>query len=136
MAGALLLLVTPLSHWAWFLAYVGASVVRGLTGFGLAIVMVPLIGIIIAPQQAVLVGILSSLMMAPLGYATSRKRVDPAVMRPLLIATDDSPMWCRDQIVENHTGAMLWCMELELRLLQIDDWFRDAGGIEDRKSVV
>lgn len=24
------LLVTPLSHWAWFLAYVGASVVRGL----------------------------------------------------------------------------------------------------------
>jgi len=25
-----LLLVTPLSHWAWFLAYVGAAVVRGL----------------------------------------------------------------------------------------------------------
>ncbi len=24
------LLVTPLSHWAWFLAYVGASVIRGL----------------------------------------------------------------------------------------------------------
>ena len=24
------LLVSPLSHWAWFLAYVGASVVRGL----------------------------------------------------------------------------------------------------------
>ena len=24
------LLVTPLSHWAWFLAYVGASVVRGV----------------------------------------------------------------------------------------------------------
>ena len=26
------LLVTPLSHWAWFLAYVGASVVRGAGG--------------------------------------------------------------------------------------------------------
>lgn len=52
------------------------------------------------------------------------------LLGPLLIATDDSPMWCRDQIVENHTGAMLWCMELELRLLQIDDWFRDAGGID------
>jgi len=25
------LLVTPLSHWAWFVAYVGASMVRGLT---------------------------------------------------------------------------------------------------------
>ena len=26
------LLVTPLSHWAWFIAYVGASMVRGLSG--------------------------------------------------------------------------------------------------------
>ncbi len=29
------LLVTPLSHWAWYVAYVGASIVRGLAvGFG------------------------------------------------------------------------------------------------------
>ncbi len=35
------LLVTPLSHWAWFAAYVGAAVVRGLTvGFGVWIVTV------------------------------------------------------------------------------------------------
>ena len=34
-----LLLVTPLSHWAWFLAYVGASVVRGLAvGCGVLLV--------------------------------------------------------------------------------------------------
>ncbi len=34
-----LLLVTPLSHWAWFLAYVGASVVRGLVvGVGVLVV--------------------------------------------------------------------------------------------------
>jgi len=33
------LLVTPLSHWAWFLAYVGASVVRGLAvGTGVLLV--------------------------------------------------------------------------------------------------
>jgi len=33
------LLVTPLSHWAWFVAYVGASVVRGLVvGCGVLIV--------------------------------------------------------------------------------------------------
>ena len=79
--------MTPVQVLLIWTAVLFASLVRGLTGFGLAIVMVPLIGIIIAPQQAVLVGILSSLMMAPLGYATSRKRVDPAVMRPLLIAT-------------------------------------------------
>ena len=35
------LLVTPLSHWTWFLAYVGASVVRGLAvGTGVFIVTV------------------------------------------------------------------------------------------------
>lgn len=70
-----------------WVAVLFAAVVRGLTGFGLAIVMVPLLGIIIAPQQAVLVGILSSLMMAPLGYIASRRKVDPQVMRPLLIAS-------------------------------------------------
>jgi ABC-2 type transport system permease protein len=36
-----LLLVTPLSHWAWFLAYVGAAVVRGLAvGAGVLLVTV------------------------------------------------------------------------------------------------
>ena len=35
------LLVTPLSHWAWFAAYVGASVVRGLVvGVGVFLVTV------------------------------------------------------------------------------------------------
>ena len=35
------LLVTPLSHWAWFAAYVGASMVRGLTvGSGVFLVTV------------------------------------------------------------------------------------------------
>ena len=35
------LLVTPLSHWAWFVAYVGASVLRGLVvGLGVFLVTV------------------------------------------------------------------------------------------------
>ncbi len=35
------LLVTPLSHWAWFVAYVGASIVRGLVvGLGVLLVTV------------------------------------------------------------------------------------------------
>jgi ABC-2 type transport system permease protein len=35
------LLVSPLSHWAWFVAYVGASVVRGLcVGLGVFLVTV------------------------------------------------------------------------------------------------
>ena len=43
-----LLLVTPLSHWAWFLAYVGASVVRGLAVGG----GVLLVTLWFAPLQA------------------------------------------------------------------------------------
>jgi len=35
------LLLTPLSHWAWFLAYVGAAIVRGLVvGLGVLVVTV------------------------------------------------------------------------------------------------
>jgi len=35
------LLVSPLSHWAWFLAYVGASVVRGVAvGLGVLVVTI------------------------------------------------------------------------------------------------
>jgi ABC-2 type transport system permease protein len=30
MGSLVFLLLTPLSHWAWFVAYVGSSVVRGL----------------------------------------------------------------------------------------------------------
>ena len=35
------LLVTPLSHWAWFVAYVGASIIRGLAvGLGVLVVTI------------------------------------------------------------------------------------------------
>jgi ABC-2 type transport system permease protein len=32
MGNLVFLLLTPLSHWSWFVAYVGSSVVRGLAG--------------------------------------------------------------------------------------------------------
>ena len=39
MGNVVFLLLTPLSHWAWFVAYVGSSVVRGLVvGLGVFIV--------------------------------------------------------------------------------------------------
>ena len=41
MGNLVFLLLTPLSHWAWFTAYVGASMVRGLTvGSGVFLVTV------------------------------------------------------------------------------------------------
>lgn len=41
MGNLVFLLLTPLSHWDWFLAYVGAAVIRGLAvGFGVFVVCI------------------------------------------------------------------------------------------------
>jgi uncharacterized protein len=45
----------------------GASIVRGLTGFGLAIILVPLLGLIVHPVQAVVISILLQLLAGPIG---------------------------------------------------------------------
>jgi uncharacterized protein len=45
----------------------GASIVRGLTGFGLAIILVPLLGLIVEPAQAVVISILLQLLAGPIG---------------------------------------------------------------------
>lgn len=45
----------------------GASIVRGLTGFGLAIILVPLLSLIVPPVQAVVISILLQLLAGPIG---------------------------------------------------------------------
>jgi uncharacterized protein len=45
----------------------GAAAIRGLTGFGMAIILVPLLGLVIAPAEAVIVGILLQLLIGPVG---------------------------------------------------------------------
>ncbi len=45
----------------------GAAVVRGLTGFGFAILAVPLMGLVIAPTDAVLLAILLQTWIGPFG---------------------------------------------------------------------
>jgi len=63
------LLVTPLSHWAWFVAYVGASVVRGLVvGAGvLAVTMwfAPLY--LVQPLWVIVFTLAGAVMMGALG---------------------------------------------------------------------
>ncbi|MEX8519468.1 MAG: ABC transporter permease [Leptothrix sp. (in: b-proteobacteria)] len=63
------LLVTPLSHWAWFVAYVGASVVRGLVvGLGVLLVTVWFAPPGMAQPLWVLVfGLLGAALMGSLG---------------------------------------------------------------------
>ena len=63
------LLVAPLSHWAWFLAYVGASVVRGLVvGLGVLLVTVWLAPLRLAePWWVVVFALLGAGLLGTLG---------------------------------------------------------------------
>ena len=63
------LLVTPLSHWAWFLAYVGASVVRGVVvGTGVMLVTVWFAPLSIAnPLWIIVFALAGAAMMGALG---------------------------------------------------------------------
>ena len=69
MGNLVFLLLTPLSYWNWFVAYVGASVVRGLV-VGLGVFAVSLFYTdlsLVAPLWAVAFAVLGSALMGALG---------------------------------------------------------------------
>ena len=63
------LLLSPLSHWAWFVAYVGASMVRGLVvGLGVLLVTVWFVQPSLSEPWWILVfGVLGAAMMGAMG---------------------------------------------------------------------
>ncbi len=46
-----------------------AALIRGLTGFGLALILVPLLGMIMRPDEAVVVSLLLAVLIGPVGLA-------------------------------------------------------------------
>ena len=71
----------------------GAAFVRGLTGFGMAIILVPLLGLIIPPAQAVVLGILLQLLIGPVGLGLINADADRATALPIgLIAMVTTPI--------------------------------------------
>jgi uncharacterized membrane protein YfcA len=71
----------------------GAAYVRGLTGFGMAIILVPLLGLIMAPGQAVVLGILLQLLIGPVGLRLIHADADRATAVPIaLIAMATTPV--------------------------------------------
>ncbi len=48
----------------------GAAAIRGLTGFGMAIILVPLLGMIMRPDEAVVLAIFLQLLIGPVGLKT------------------------------------------------------------------
>ena len=53
-----------------------AALVRGLTGFGFAILAVPLVSLVIAPAHAVLLAIVLQMLIGPFGVRTSLPVID------------------------------------------------------------
>ena len=69
MGNLVFLLLTPLSHWAWFVAYVGSSVLRGVVvGSGVFLVTFWFADIhFVAPAWIVVFGVLGAALLGSLG---------------------------------------------------------------------
>ncbi|MDK2760851.1 MAG: sulfite exporter TauE/SafE family protein [Sphingopyxis sp.] len=63
----------------------GAAYVRGLTGFGMAIILVPLLGLIVAPGEAVVLGILLQLLIGPVGLRVIIADADRSTAMPIAL---------------------------------------------------
>ena len=83
----------------------GAAYVRGLTGFGMAIILVPLLGLIMPPGEAVVMGILLQLLIGPVGIGMIVADADRATAWPIgLLAMALTP---RGMVALDHTPADL-----------------------------
>lgn len=97
-----------------------------------------------APAEAAL-----RVALSPVDAATRRSEValDPGgaaslvawatserVLGPVLAAVANGAFDLDDetmrQAVAVHQGSMLWCLQVELRLHEVRDWFEQAGGVE------
>jgi ABC-2 type transport system permease protein len=69
MGSLVFVLLTPISHWGWFIAYVGSSVVRGvLVGAGVFVATVWFTGVwFVAPLWVLVFAILGAALMGTLG---------------------------------------------------------------------
>jgi ABC-2 type transport system permease protein len=69
MGNLVFLLLTPLSHWAWFFAYVGSSIVRGLlVGLGVLVVTAWFANLsVVAPLWIIAFAVLGAALMGTLG---------------------------------------------------------------------
>ncbi len=54
------------------------------------------------------------------------------VLGPLLIALPGEESELRELVLTQYERVLAWCLELELRLLEVKDWFDDAGGVDFR----
>ncbi len=70
-----------------------AASIRGLTGFGMAIILVPLLGMIMRPDDAVVLAILLQLLIGPIGFGAIARLSDRRTTVPIaLMAVVTTPI--------------------------------------------
>ena len=70
----------------WAIIFV-AGFVRGLTGIGLAVVLVPLVNLVLPPERTVLLAILIGCLAGLMGYRAAWRNVDKPLIVTMTVAT-------------------------------------------------
>ncbi|MBK9432206.1 MAG: sulfite exporter TauE/SafE family protein [Sphingomonadales bacterium] len=70
----------------WGIVFV-AGFVRGLTGVGLAVVLVPLINLVLPPERTVLLAVLIGCLAGLMGYRSAWRNVDRPLVLTITVAT-------------------------------------------------
>ena len=68
------------------MAVLFAAFVRGMTGFGLAIVLSPLLVLVLTPERAVLLNVLLGTLIGPIGLLETSKLADTRQTLPFSVA--------------------------------------------------
>ena len=77
--------LSPLQLIAVMVMALGAAAIRGLTGFGMAIILVPLLCIVIRPDEAVILAILLQFMIGPVGIRTILRDMHLKTALPIIL---------------------------------------------------
>jgi uncharacterized membrane protein YfcA len=70
----------------WGIVFV-AGFVRGLTGVGLAVVLVPLVNLVLPPERTVLLAVLIGCLVGLMGYRSAWRNVDQPLVLTIAVAT-------------------------------------------------
>lgn len=92
-----------------------ASAIRGLTGFGMAIVLVPLLGMIMRPEDAVVLAIILQFIIGPVGMRSILAEADrPSALKIAAIAMATTPIgvWLLANTPPDVARAIIACIAI------------------------
>ena len=98
----------------------GAAFIRGLTGFGMAIILVPLLGLIVTPGEAVVLGILLQVLIGPVGlkiiYADAERK-SALTIAAFAVATTPMGIWLLTQTTPDVARLLIAAIAIGAFLL-------------------